>query len=170
MTWFGTVVSTSTARDLDYWSETTGRAIGAADVEAYTWALAEMGRAVSGARYIAAIDWLRSHTRRVARWWASGFDLLLTPTLAVPPPPLGYMVPSPDDPLQGLRRSTFLATFTAPFNATGQPAISLPLHWNDAGLPVGVQLVAAYAREDVLIRIAAQLEKARPWAERRPSL
>jgi amidase len=168
--WFGTVVSTSTARDLDIWSAATGRAIGAADVEAYTWALAEMGRAVTGPRYIEAIDWLRSHTRRVADWWANGFDLLLTPTLAVPPPPLGHMVPSADDPLQGLRRSTPIATFTAPFNATGQPAISLPLHWNAAGLPIGVQLIAAYAREDVLIRVAAQLEKARPWAGRRPSL
>lgn len=168
--WFGTVVSTATARDLDYWSHATGRTIGAADVEAYTWALAEMGRTVSGARYIEAIDYLQSYTRRVAAWWAGGFDLLLTPTLAVPPPPLGHLVPSSDDPLQGLQRSTPIATFTAPFNATGQPAVSLPLYWNDSGLPIGVQLAAAYGREDVLLRIAAQLEEARPWAERWPSV
>jgi amidase len=168
--WFGKIVSTGTARDLDYWSNQTQRKISAADVEAYTWSLAEMGRAVSGPEYMETVDRLQSYTRRLAGWWASGFDLLLTPTLAVPPPPLGHLVAAPDDPLQGLRRSTPIATFTAPFNATGQPAISLPLHWNGAGLPIGVQLVAAYAREDVLIRIAAQLEKARPWSGRRPSI
>jgi amidase len=60
--------------------------------------------------------------------------------------------------------------FTIPFNATGQPAISLPLHMSDDGLPIGIQLVAAYGREDVLIRLASQLESAYPWAERRPSI
>jgi len=67
-------------------------------------------------------------------------------------------------------RSVPLATFTAMFNTTGQPAISLPVHWTADGLPVGSQLVAAYGREDQLIRVAAQIEQARPWADRWPSL
>jgi amidase len=61
-----------------------------------------------------------------------------------------------------------LVAFCAPFDVTGQPAVSLPLHWNDEALPIGVQLVAAYGREDVLVRVASQLERARPWAGRRP--
>ena len=62
-----------------------------------------------------------------------------------------------------------LVTFTSPFDITGQPAISLPLHWNDDGLPIGVQLAAAYGREDVLLRVSAQLEQAAPWKDRHPA-
>ena len=67
-------------------------------------------------------------------------------------------------------RASQIACWTLPFNLTGQPAISLPLHWNADGLPIGVQLVAAYGREDVLLRIAAVLEDAMPWRNRRPAL
>ena len=69
-----------------------------------------------------------------------------------------------------MRRSATWVVYTPPFNMSGQPAISLPLHWSDAGLPIGVQLVAGYGREDVLVRIASQLEAAHPWAERHPAL
>ena len=101
-------------------------------------------------------------------WWAEGFDLLLTPTIPEPPPRLGEFDATPTDPLHGFARGGAFVAFTLPFNVTGQPAISLPLHWSSDGLPIGVQLVAAYGREDVLIRVAAQLEAARPWRDRRP--
>ncbi|MFN8544887.1 MAG: amidase [Candidatus Binatia bacterium] len=145
-----------------------GRRITPDDVDPLNWALADMGRAVGVGQYLNALMWLQSHTRRVAQWWADGFDLLLTPTLPEPPPLLGHFRPTADDPVAcGMRASAF-ACFTMPFNVTGQPAISLPLHWTASGLPVGVQLAAAYGREDLLIRVASQLEQAQPWRDRRP--
>ena len=97
----------------------------------------------------------------MASWWEGGFDLLLTPTLAEPPPPLGELRPARRTTrcCAGMRAAQF-AAFTLPFNVTGQPAISLPLHWTRRrACPIGVQLVAAYGREDLLLRVAAQLER-----------
>jgi amidase len=88
--------------------------------------------------------------------------------LAEPPPAIGSFDSPPDNPLHGLFRAASLVPFTPPFNVSGQPALSLPLSWNAQGLPIGVQLVAPYGREDMLLQVAAQLEQALPWADRRP--
>jgi amidase len=165
-----TMIACNTARALDAWSRKTGRTIGAADVEPLTWAVAEMGRAVQAAGYIAALDSMQAQSRRIASWWTGGFDLLVTPTVGEPAPELGQFNSTPENPFAGWSRALPFSLFTSTFNATGQPAISLPLFWNDAGLPVGVQLVAAYGREDLLIRVASQLEEARPWRDRRPAI
>jgi amidase len=156
--------------NLRYWERRTGRTIGPQDVEPLTWALAEQGRAHSAGAYLEAMEYSQAVTRRGAQWWASGHDLLLTPTTALPAAELGTMGigDGEDGPLMPLVRATPYAIFTAGFNNSGQPAISLPLHETADGLPIGVQLVAAYGREDLLIRVAAQLEEAAPWAERRP--
>ena len=77
---------------------------------------------------------------------------------------------SEGDPLRAMRRATTFVPFTPPFNISGQPGINVPLWWNEDGLPIGIQLVAAYGREDLLIRVASQLEQAAPWADRRPDL
>ena len=106
----------------------------------------------------------------MAGWWADGFDLLLTPTAARPAPRLGELVCHAENPLEDWARSAPFGIFTSPFNLTGQPAISLPLGTSTNGLPVGVQLVAAYGREDQLLQVAAQLEKARPWHDCWPPL
>jgi amidase len=160
-----------TARELDHIGELLGTPVTEDGVEPGTWAAAEMGRSVTGAQYLAGVDGLHAHTRDVVRWWeVDGWDLLLTPTVPELPPTLGQFASTPDDPLVGLLRSAAIVAFTAPFNITGQPAISLPLAWSAAGLPIGMQLVAAPAREDVLLRIAAQLEAAHPWADRRPDV
>ena len=162
-----TVISAWTTRDLAFWSERTGKPIGPNDVEPMIWAVAEMGRAFTAVDYIRSVERLQGWARRMLEWWAGGFDLLLTPTLPEPPSLLGHFA-SPDDPLHGFARAGAFVTFTLPYNVTGQPAISLPLRWSADGLPIGVQLVAAYGREDLLLRVASQLEAARPWATRRP--
>jgi amidase len=144
------------------------RELGPDDVEPLTWALAEEGRRRSAADYLDAIATHHTITRMIAAWFESGFDLLLTPTRGDVPPPLGTFDDSGPDPLEAFERAQQTAMFTALFNATGQPAISLPLHWNEDGLPIGSQLVAPSGGEDLLIRVAAQLEQARPWADRRP--
>jgi amidase len=122
---------------------------------------------MSATDYAQALYASMQFTRRMASWWDDeGFDLLLTPTLGAPPPRLGDLT----DPKGGAALVRALVPFTTHFNVTGQPAISLPLHWNGDGLPIGVQLAAAYGREDVLFRVASQLEQARPWADRRPTV
>jgi amidase len=158
------------AWNIKYWEGKTGKTIQAGDVEPSTWALAELGATHGAADYLRAVEYHQRVTRALAEWWLGGFDLLLTPTTAEPATPLGEFDPQPEDPVAPIMRSVPLAVFTAVFNTTGQPAISLPVHWTADGVPVGAQLVAAYGREDQLIRVAAQLEEAEPWAERWPAL
>jgi len=117
-----------------------------------------------------ALAAVAQYRRAVQGWWAGGWDVLITPTLAEVPLPLGTIGNDAANPMSALIRSGQFVPFTPPFNTTGQPAISLPLHWTEAGLPVGVQLVAAYGREDLLIRVAAQLEAATPWIHRTPPI
>ncbi len=164
------VIAASQARAIEQFSAAIGRTISAEDMDCDNWAVTEMGRKVSATDYLAGVEALHRYSRKVAAWWAGGFDLLVTPTIPEPPPPLGELVPDSREPLKGFQRSGGLVAFTIPFNVTGQPAISLPLHWTPEGLPVGVQLVAAIGREDLLIRVASQLEQAQPWIERRPPL
>jgi amidase len=176
---FMSLWSAGVALGLDGWSTRTGAAIGADDVESLTWALAELARALPTPALLRALDWLLRTTRLVAEWWdppeqnsdsGRGFNLLLTPTLAEPPVALGTFDPAPHNPMAGFMRAAGFTPFTPPFNVTGQPAISLPLSQTAGGLPVGVQLIAAYGREDLLFRVAAQLEEAVPWAHRRPPI
>ncbi len=142
-----------------------GRPVTAADMEPGTWANYEAGAAIDAGGYVGSLKKMQAWTRRVIAWWLDdGFDLLLTPTLSEPPPVLGDLT----DPATGGSRLLPFVIFTAPFNVTGQPAMSVPLATSPTGLPVGVQLVGAPYREDLLFRVAGQLEQARPWADRRP--
>jgi amidase len=163
----GPWIAVGIARDLDRWSHATGCEIGPDDVEPMNWLIAEGGRSMSAAQYLESAESAQAWARELQQWWAQGNDLLLTPTCPEPAQRLGELAPDIAIP-ELFPRLRSIAAFTAPFNITGQPAISLPLHWTPDGLPVGVQLAGAYGREDLLLRVAAQLEAARPWRERRP--
>ena len=164
---FGVVVSAHQAADFDDWERIIGRPLTEADIEPVDWAVVQRAKARPAGRYFESVAWIDRWRRRLCAWWGN-VDLLATPTMATPPIPLGVMVATPSDPLAGMAMAHPSIAFTSPFNASGQPAMSVPLHWSDEGLPIGVQLVADQWREDVLFRVAGQLERARPWASRRP--
>jgi amidase len=160
--------STMMAVSIDAMGESIGRTLTEADVEPVNWALAQHADSVTSVAYAEALAAVAEYRRSLQQWWADGWDLLLTPTLCEPPVRIGEHDSTPGDPMAGMKRAAEFIAFTPPFNASGQPAINLPLHWNDDGLPIGVQLVAPYGREDLLLAVASQLEAARPWADRRP--
>ncbi len=227
---FGIVMCVAVARDLARWSARTGVELTPDDVEPSNLVLAQFGGRVTGAEYAGAIERMQLWSRGVAAWW-NDYDLLVTPTSPEPPVPLGELAPGVQDPGVADRMGR-LVSFTSPFDITGQPAISLPLHWTideesrrstaasaahseanptiekesrrstaasaahseanptieeesrrstaasaahseanptvEHTLPIGVQLTAAYGREDVLLRVGAQLEEAAPWRDRHP--
>ncbi len=145
-----------------------GRPLTADEVEPGNWAQAEFARHFSAVDLAEAQAAVATFRRRCQTWWADGWDLLLTPTLGEPPVRIGELDATPEDPMAGMRRAAIFVPFTPAFNMSGQPAISLPLHQDPDGLPIGIQLVAAYGREDLLLRVASQLEAAHPWAHLRP--
>ena len=152
-----------------------GREPTAEDVEPYTWARWQRAREISLGRYLAASTAQQQWAVAVSSWWrtgddGAGFDLLLTPTTGEPPPPIAEMDPDPERPWTIDRRYGRIARFTIPFNVTGHPAITLPINVTNDGVPVGSQLVAGHFREDLLLRVSAQLEAAAAWADRRPAL
>ena len=162
---FTTIIAADTEATLQAFEMLLGHPIGEDEIEPRNAAHRRAGRELGAVAYLQSRAWLGMWTRRMANWW-NGHDLLLTPTVGAPPPELGWFTAG--GPEQEEVRIASFMPYTAQFNLTGQPAISLPLHWTAGGLPVGVQLVAAYGREDVLIRVARQLEQAAPWADRHP--
>ncbi|HEY1331764.1 MAG TPA: amidase [Actinomycetota bacterium] len=166
---FDIVWSAGIAQSMQAWSRRLGRPITPDAVEPLSWAVLEKGRAVSAVDYQFAIEDLHALTAATTAFHER-FDLWLTPTLSAPPVPLGYIDMPPEDPLRGYRRDAEFCAFTPLQNCTGQPAMSVPLWWNDQSLPIGVQFAARFGDEATLFRLAAQLEAERPWAGRRPPI
>ncbi|MEU9472895.1 amidase [Streptomyces avermitilis] len=139
-------------------------------VEPHNRALRDAARSIDSWSYAEGVKKTQQVSRRIVEGFLAGFDLLVTPTMACLPPLVGAWRAGTDDgPLRALQNSYPMGVFTSVFNVTGQPAISLPVHHDDAtGLPVGVQIVAAPWREDLLLQVSRTLELAHPWTGRRP--
>ena len=130
--------------------------------------LRERGRALGAVDYISSLGGLRARARTELERSAP-YDAILTPTVAQPPALVGGLRDDAD-PARDFENQKRFTPFTAPYNMSGQPAVSIPLHWNDAGLPIGIQLIGRPGDEVTLLRIAAQIEAAEPWAHRKPPI
>ncbi|MEW6130465.1 MAG: amidase [Acidobacteriota bacterium] len=137
------------------------------ELEPGTMALNEMGKKVTASDYLLSVQYIQILGRQIAAFMQD-YDVLLTPTLGSPPLALGSFAATEEDAMAGMRVATAFVPFTPICNATGQPAMSVPLYWNAEGLPVGTHFVGRFGDEATLFRLAAQLETARPWANRRP--
>ena len=185
---FVTVLGAELRNQLDIVAEAAGRSIGPGDCEILTYALGLLGSSLTATAYVKAKQTLQLAARTIAPFFEQ-YDVLLTPTLATPPIRIGALQPvGPErailqminhlnaswlfralNLLAPLAAKTFdYIPFTPLFNATGQPAMSVPLYWNGAGLPVGVQFVAKFGGDAVLFQLAGQLEQAQPWFDRAP--
>ena len=168
---FSTMWATNMAVNCTRAGEMVGRELTPDDVEPLNWALVEWARVLDAESYALALANAVQLRRSIQSWWSvDGWDLLLTPTMARIPPPVRAFENNPDQPLAPFAESGTYVPFTSAFNMSYQPAVNVPMHWTPAGLPVGIQLVAAYGREDLLLRVSVQIERAAPWAQRRPAL
>lgn len=162
------ILACATAADFGSWEEAIGRPFAEDDVEPSNWQFNEIGKTITAKAYLDSVHWLHGWQRRFAPWWEDdgGFDILVTPTLAVPPPRIGWLT----DPVAGQQRVGEILLFTVQFNVSGQPAVSLPLHQSADGLPVGVQFAGPFGDESLLLRLASQLEAAAPWSAPTPPI
>jgi amidase len=187
---FLTMVCAETRADIEEGKALTGRKARYGEFEPATWALGLLGRQISAGEYSCALRALQRAARQVGQFFET-YDVLLTPTLATPPMEIGWLQPTGVKAfalkllgslnagallnklagIEALAEEVFaFIPFTPVFNVTGQPAMSVPLVWNDAGLPIGMHFVARFGEEATLFRLAAQLERARPWFDRRPPI
>jgi Asp-tRNA(Asn)/Glu-tRNA(Gln) amidotransferase A subunit family amidase len=165
----GTLVVANVANNVHARVESLGVDLSAELVEHLTLRMADAGRLVSAEVYARSINAIHAIGRRLAGFFED-WDLILSPTLLQPPVSLGYMnTNDPDGETYAAHFNTFWG-FTSLYNATGMPAVSLPLHWTADGLPVGMQFAAPFGQEALLLKLATELESAQPWFDRRASL
>lgn len=161
------IAAAGVAAGIDEYCRLRGRSHQAGDFEAVTEVMLQRAAERPIKDYVSALNAIH-RAGRITGQFHENYDLLLTPTLALPPPPLGVLRDNGTNTYLQLRRIFEFTPYTPIANMTGQPSMTLPIHWNEAGLPIGVMFTAGLGREDVLLRLAAQIEQARPWTGRLP--
>ncbi|MEW6775115.1 MAG: amidase [Bdellovibrionota bacterium] len=185
---FVSMVGGSTALGVRNAEANTGRKAHRGDFEVQTWLARKLGEALTAGEYLLAVQSIQKMCRDVLHF-SENYDLILNPTLSKPPPKLGFLHPQGAQavveslaaalPVGSLVKSKALlddaaaqafafVPWTPVYNATGQPSMSVPLHWNKEGLPIGMMFTAKFGQEATLYRLAAQLEQARPWKDKKP--
>ncbi|HEX6143209.1 MAG TPA: amidase [Geminicoccaceae bacterium] len=164
---FMTIFAVGATGNIELRARLAGRELDPSGFEPLTWRMIERAREVRGPDFVGMVNRMHAIARQIAPFFET-YDVLLTPSLAEPPVPLGTIDMGTDDVDAYSHLIWSFTPFTYPFNVTGQPAMSVPLSWNGAGLPIGSHLVGRYGDEATLFRLAAQLEEARPWFDRRP--
>jgi amidase len=185
---FVTILAAELRADIEEAARAAGKKVSVNDFDPSTFGLGMLGKALSAQEYAAAARYLQTAARKVARF-SAGYDLLLTPTLSQPPVKIGSLQPAESEKtlikligsfdggallkamgiIKPLAAQTFeFMPWTPVFNVTGQPAMSVPLHWSPANLPVGMHFIGQFGDEATLFRLAGQLEQAQPWAGKIP--
>jgi amidase len=168
---FGCIFSGFIGYAIAYWEREFGRKITEDELEPVTWGRYQSARGQTGADFLVAVEEAQRFTRKVARWYHDGgYDLLLSPAMRIPPTKLGALKWTPEHPEKWIALVQSFGTFTRIQNLTGQPAMSVPLFWNQEGIPIGVQFAGRFGDEATLFRLAAQLEQERPWAHKKPQI
>jgi amidase len=164
-----TVWAAGLAAGIDAFAMAAGTTPSDNDLEGLTYGLYEVGKAITASQYQMALGGFQILGREMAKFHQT-YDVWMTTTLGAPPPPLGMVDTSNREPIAAFEPIINYVPFTAIENATGQPAVSLPLHWTQSGLPVGVMFAAGFGEEGLLYRLAGQLEKAKPWINKHPQV
>jgi amidase len=166
---FITIWAAGLAMVIEHYAKTSGRTPAREDFEGLTWGVYQFGKSITAAQYQLCWVSLQASSRKVARW-QQPYDAWITPVLARPPLEIGAVDVDETDIMRGFAPILGYAPFTGGQNVTGQPAISLPLAWSKAGLPIGVQFVGRFGEEHLLLQLAAQIERTEPWSRKRPPI
>jgi amidase len=168
---FGLIFTCFVGHAVAYWERELGRKIEQDYLEPVTWDIYQESLNTTGSDYLVAVEEIQRLSRKIARWYHNGdYDMLLSPTMRIPPTKIGAFEWTPEDPTRWIRTALSFVAFTRTQNITGQPAMSVPLFWNEKDVPIGVQFAGRFGDEATLFRLAAQLEQARPWEHRKPTI